>query len=113
MDQADAGFSHEVDHIRSRKHGGGDALDNLAYACFLCNRYKGADIASVHPATGEVIRLFHPRLDVWEDHFRVAGARIEPLSAIGLVTAQLLRFNVPARALEREYLQRLGRYRRA
>lgn len=111
LDQSDAGFSHEVDHIRSRKHGGTDDLDNVAYACFLCNRYKGADVASIDPATGELIRLFHPRLDVWDQHFRLAAARIEPLTGIGRVTVRLLRFNLPARVLEREFLERLGRYR--
>ncbi|MGA2575636.1 MAG: HNH endonuclease [Bryobacteraceae bacterium] len=42
-----AGFPHEVDHIISRKHGGSSGIGNLAYACVLCNRYKGTDIASI------------------------------------------------------------------
>jgi 5-methylcytosine-specific restriction endonuclease McrA len=36
----DAGFSHQLDHIISRKHGGTSAADNLALACVLCNRHK-------------------------------------------------------------------------
>lgn len=33
----DAGFSHEVDHILSRKHGGLSTLDNLAYVNGVLN----------------------------------------------------------------------------
>ena len=32
---------HEPDHVIARQHGGQTALDNLAYTCFQCNRYKG------------------------------------------------------------------------
>ena len=42
--ESDAGFPHQVDHVVSRKHGGASAFDNLAYACILCNRYKGSDV---------------------------------------------------------------------
>lgn len=42
-----AGFPHQIDHIISRKHGGSSGIGNLAYACILCNRYKGTDIASI------------------------------------------------------------------
>jgi len=67
----DAGFPHQVDHIISQKHGGSSSMDNLAFACMLCNQRKGTDIASVDPATGNVISLFHPRRDQWSDHFRI------------------------------------------
>lgn len=42
----DASFAHEVDHIVSLKHGGETEGFNLAYACFICNRFKGS--AHVH-----------------------------------------------------------------
>jgi len=69
--EADAGFPHQIDHIVGRKHGGPSSLDNLAYACILCNRYKGSDIASMTLLNREVIPLFHPRRDRWVDHFRL------------------------------------------
>lgn len=37
----------QVDHIISEKHDGPTRLDNLAYACVYCNRYKGSDIGSI------------------------------------------------------------------
>jgi len=107
----DAGFSHQLDHIISRKHGGSSTLTNLAYACMPCNRYKGSDVASVDPLTGEVVRLFHPRRDRWADHFKLDGNRIAPVSGIGRVTTDLLRLNVAERLAERRLLQMLGSYR--
>jgi len=80
----------EADHIISRKHGGPTELGNLAMACTRCNRYKGTDVGSVHPVTGEFVRLFNPRLDRWEDHFRLAGALFQGLTPIGDVTISLL-----------------------
>ena len=107
----DAAFSHEVDHVRSRQHGGATIPDNLAFACMICNRFKGTNVASVD-ASGSAVRLFHPRLDRWEEHFRLAGAVIEPLTPTGEATARLLRMNARERVIERQALQRLGRYPR-
>ena len=112
IDEADAGLPHEIDHIISRKHGGTSAMENLAFACYLCNRYKGSDVGSIDPATGNYVRLFHPRQDRWEEHFRIAGAVVEPLTAIGAATTRLLRLNASARVIERQILQSLGRYQR-
>ena len=106
----DAGFPHRVDHIVSRKHGGSSASDNLAYACVVCNRHKGSDVASIDPRTGEIVRLFNPRSDRWADHFQLEGVVIEAVSSIGSATARLLRLNAPERISERRLLQSLGRY---
>jgi hypothetical protein len=110
--QDDAAFPHQVDHIVSRKHGGSSTRDNLAYACIICNRYKGSDVASIEPQSGDIVRLFDPRRDRWADHFRLDGARIEPVKKVGATTVRLLRMNVPERILERDLLQSLGRYPR-
>lgn len=106
----DVFLPHEVDHIIAKKHGGQTAEDNLALACFLCNRFKGADLASVDPATGNVIRLFHPRKDRWSDHFRVEGAVIIPLTPEGDVTTRLLQFNRSESVELRKFLISSGRY---
>jgi hypothetical protein len=110
LDQTDAGLPHEIDHVISRKHGGTSDPENLAFSCYLCNRYKGSDIAALHPGTGELVRLFHPRQDRWPEHFRIAGPILVPLTNIGAGTSQLLRLNVPARVVERRLLQSLDRY---
>ena len=110
--QDDAAFPHQVDHIVSRKHGGSSTCDNLAYACIFCNRYKGSDVASIEPQSGDVVRLFDPRRDRWAEHFRLDGARIEPVTKVGATTVRLLRMNAPERILERDLLQSLRRYPR-
>jgi len=98
------GFPHQVDHIISRTHGGSSDFDNLAYACVLCNRHKGSDVASIDPATGEAVGLFHPRKDRWTDHFRLDAGVVEPLTVLGKATAHLLRLNISERLAERRAL---------
>lgn len=108
--EQDAGFPHQVDHIVSRKHGGSSTADNLALACIICNRYKGSDVASINPGSGQVVRLFHPRHDQWADHFRIQAEVIEALTEVGMVTLQVLRLNAPERLAERRLLQTLKAY---
>jgi hypothetical protein len=103
-------FPHEPDHIIALKHRGQTTSENLAHACFECNRAKGSDIASLDPATRALAPLFNPRTQVWSEHFRFNGPVIEPLTAVGRVTAFLLRFNVPARVAIRTTLFSEGRY---
>jgi hypothetical protein len=64
-----------VDHIVPRKHGVGDGDDNLALACFHCNLHKGPNLTGIDPDTGSVVLLFHPRSEVWDEHFFAQGAR--------------------------------------
>lgn len=107
---ADALLPHEPDHIIAAQHGGATVADNLALACFDCNRLKGPNIASVDPDTGRVVPLFHPRRERWDGHFLLEGARILPLTPPGRATAALLRFNAPDRLRLRESLRQAGRY---
>jgi hypothetical protein len=95
---------HEIDHIIATKHGGDTVSGNLALCCSLCNKYKGSDLASIDPDTGELHRLFHPRRDQWNDHFQVRGGVIVPFTAVGRVTVRLLQLNRPERIRERELL---------
>jgi hypothetical protein len=76
----------------------------LAFCCALCNRHKGTDIASIDPATGNVVPLFHPRRDRWPDHFEIRDGEIVPLTVVGRVTALLLQLNTPRRIRERRLL---------
>ncbi len=100
--------SHQVDHIIAEKHGGPTTADNLALCCAVCNKRKGSDLASVDSPGGELIPLWNPRRHRWAEHFQTVGARIEPLTAIGRVTAQLLRINDEYRVAERQEALLLG-----
>jgi hypothetical protein len=86
-------------------------IGNLAYACILCNRYKGTDIASIDHS-GRPIRLFDPRRDSWGEHFKLDGPIIQPLTPVGEVTARMLRLNAAERVIERRLFQALGSYRK-
>ena len=110
--QEDTGLMHEVDHIVGRKHGGLSTLDNLAYACAVCNRLKGSDVASVDPDTGEVVRPFHPRRDQWNDHFYLDAAHVMPRTRPARMTIRVLRLNSVERLAERRLLQELDVYPR-
>lgn len=103
-------FAHHVDHIIAEKHGGLTIPENLALACAICNKYKGSDIASIDIETNDVVRLFNPRRDVWNEHFSLLNAKVIPLTAIGRVTVNLLQFNRTERVAERELLIKAGVY---
>jgi 5-methylcytosine-specific restriction endonuclease McrA len=98
----------EADHIIARKHGGQTEVDNLALACSLCNKHKGTDLTSIDPESGDIVPLYHPRRQRWEDHFYLKNARIVPLTATGRVTITLLQLNRPERVVEREILLAAG-----
>lgn len=97
-------YTHEVDHIIAQKHGGPTTADNLALSCISCNRHKGTDIATFDPATSEITSLFHPRNQIWAEHFTLNNGRIEGMTPAGRATAKLLLFNTPTRILERQFL---------
>lgn len=100
----------EVDHILSVKHGGLTVAENLAYACFHCNRHKGTDLGSVSLRAGTLVRFYNPRLDRWKEHFCRDESRIEAVTDIGEVTVRLLEFNHPERVAFRKFLAEAGRY---
>jgi 5-methylcytosine-specific restriction endonuclease McrA len=101
-------FSHEIDHIIAEKHGGQTSLENLCLSCAPCNQLKGTDLASIDPETNAIVRLFRPRQDRWTDHFLWKGAKFEPRTDVGRVTARLLRLNAPNRVAVRSILLAAG-----
>ncbi len=78
--EAKAVVPHEPDHLIALKHGGQTTSENLALACFDCNRFKGTDIVSIDAVTGELVHLFNPRTQRWFEHFRLNGAQIVALT---------------------------------
>jgi 5-methylcytosine-specific restriction endonuclease McrA len=67
-------YSHQVDHIIAIKHRGSSSLLNLAWACFDCNNAKGSDVASYDEDTNQLVPLFSPRTQKWDEHFELVGA---------------------------------------
>jgi hypothetical protein len=103
-------LAFEVEHIIAEKHGGATTADNLALACPYCNRFKGTDLGSLDPETGQLTPFFNPRTQRWADHFRLDGARIAPLTPEGRVTVAILQLNHPDRIMERQRLIQAGKY---
>ncbi|WP_438011552.1 HNH endonuclease signature motif containing protein [Sorangium sp. So ce321] len=85
----------EIDHIIAQKHGGVTVPENLGFACFYCNSYKGPNIAGIDPASGRIVRLYHPRKDRWSKHSRWDGPLLVGSSAIGRATIAVLAINHP------------------
>ena len=94
----------EVDHIVARKHGGPTTVENLCLACYNCNGHKGPNIAGIDPDTQEVTRLFHPRRDTWEEHFRWDGPTLVGQTPAGRATIVVLAMNIPERVEHRRLL---------
>jgi 5-methylcytosine-specific restriction endonuclease McrA len=62
------GSRYLVDHIFPKALGGGDQLENLAFACSTCNLAKSSHVSGVDPDTGQAEALFNPRKDRWGEH---------------------------------------------
>jgi len=78
-----------IDHIIPFTQDGTGSLENLALACFNCNRLKSDKLK-----VGDTL-LFNPRKMLWNNHFVWSKdfLRIIPKTEIGKVTAELLQFN--------------------
>lgn len=81
-----------VDHINPNND---DSLENLALACFHCNRRKSNNTEFTDVETNEIVSLFNPRKDVWQEHFSWSadGSQIISTTAVGRVTIELLNLN--------------------
>jgi HNH endonuclease len=94
----------QLDHVVAEKHDGETSLENLAYACLHCNSFKGPNIAGHDSRTGDVVRLFNPRRDRWDEHFEWDGPSMVARTAIGRITIAVLRTNLPYRLAVRASL---------
>jgi len=66
-------------------------------------------LSSIDPATGEVVRLFNPREDTWQEHFVFEGSEVIGITLVGRATVNLLRMNAPHRVeLRGEWLAEGG-----
>ena len=101
LSEADTSTRHTIDHIIAVKHGGPTEPDNLALACVECNANKGSDIATIDPEGTELVRLFNPRFDNWDEHFVLNDVMIVGLTPIGRATVRMLQFNEPVQLQRR------------
>lgn len=85
----------QIDHVIAEKHGGLTESRNLALSCYYCNSFKGPNISGIDPEghPDVAVQLFHPRKDVWSDHFEWRGPVMIGKSAKGRATIEVLRIN--------------------
>jgi hypothetical protein len=86
-----------IEHVLPKQHGGEDDLSNLAMSCARCNRHRGPNLAAVDPDTSEIVQVFDPRRQTWEEHFVYRGAVIVGLTPTGRATVRLLDVNAEKR----------------
>lgn len=91
-----------IDHIIALKHDGTGEDDNLCLACPKCNAHKGENVAALDPLTRDATRLYDPRQQAWDDHFKLnADATISGLTPEGRTTVRVLRINDIERVTQR------------
>lgn len=81
-----------VDHVVPD---GENTPENLALACFHCNRRKSNQTTANDPQTNEIAPLYNPRADAWNRHFAWSadGRRVVAKTAVGRATTALLELN--------------------
>jgi hypothetical protein len=86
-------------------------MENLALSCPMCNARKWIHTSAEDPVAQQIVPLFNPRTDAWNNHFRWAAddpCQVEPLSAVGRATASLLDLNSHHRQTIRRWLVEIG-----
>jgi hypothetical protein len=102
-------FPFHIEHIISLKHGGLNEIENLAYACQICNFSKGSDIATFLGPVTNLVRFFNPRTDIWTEHFEIDNSGfVAHISKIGEATIKILELNHPESIIERKEMLRFG-----
>jgi hypothetical protein len=103
-------FAFDVEHIEPAAAGGVDDLDNFALSCRSCNAFKGARLVGADPETSKTVALFHPRLQVWSEHFAFSesGDLLAGITPIGRATVATLQMNSVEQQIARRQWKRLG-----
>lgn len=96
--EAITGQLMEIDHLFPRSLGGLTIEENLWLACSACNDHKKNRVLAEDPKTGQLVRLFNPRFESWEEHFEWSdgGLRIRGRTPKGRATVEALHLNRPS-----------------
>ena len=91
------GMPMNIEHILPEALGGSTDEANLWLSCVRCNLYKGARNRAEDPESGDVVVLFDPRRELWNEHFawNQTGIEIVGKTPRGRATCVALRLNNP------------------
>jgi hypothetical protein len=100
----------EVEHVIPTCRGGIDAEANWALACRSCNLHKAAYVSGIDAESQTECRLFNPREDRWDEHFRTGGesGKVEGLTPVGRASVVRLEINSETQTAARRQWMRLG-----
>jgi|SRR5581483_7245211 len=107
-----ASDSFSLDHIKPRDQQGESTTDNLALSCFGCNQHKAKRTYAVDPVTNQVVPLFHPRRQHWEEHFAWSAdfTLVLGLTPTGRATVVALQLNRAGLVNLRRVLYAMGEH---
>jgi hypothetical protein len=108
LHQKHSTFTHHIEHIIAKQHGGSEAQDNLALSCHRCNLHKGTNLTGIDPINLDLVSLFNPRRDSWSHHFVINNVSIIGLTPTGRATVRVLAMNDARRLELRAELLKLG-----
>jgi hypothetical protein len=108
MHQSLQGATFHIEHVHPSSRGGPSDFGNLALCCPSCNLHKADRTHAIDPATGRAQALFHPRTDVWDEHFAWVEERVDGRTASGRATIAALKLNTDRRLLIRRAESRFG-----
>lgn len=102
--------SFAVEHIIPESKDGATDEGNLALSCLGCNSFKGAFLAGRDPVSETEVELYHPRKQLWSEHFAWSEdtTSIIGITATGRASVQRLRLNRPGLVNLRAALYNFG-----
>ena len=101
-----------VDHIVPVSAAGETVAENLCLSCVSCNSFKLNFQTGFDTESQRESRLYHPRGDSWEEHFRWSddSSEIIGLTAIGRATVNRLKMNQPRMLIARREWKKSGNH---
>ncbi len=99
-----------IDHVIPRAAGGETITENLALACVSYSLRKGARRVAIEPQSGNIVALYNPRCDAWDEHFQWEGVFLVGRTATGRATVAALGMNRALILAIRQEQAALGRH---
>ena len=105
-----SGIRLTIDHIVPEALGGTTEKQKLCLACWDCNLYKAARVSVFDEESQQDIRLFHPQLQAWFDHFEWSadGSLMIGKTVVGQVSIAALRMNRAELVVSRKLWAKVG-----
>jgi len=102
----------DIEHIFPVSEGGGNISENLALSCHGCNLHKSNKTVGFDVVSEEMVRLYNPRKDIWNDHFAWARSFtfIVGLTPVGRATVETLKLNRKGLVNQRKVLYFFGEH---